>query len=717
MRNFGKNMLFLCAVTALLLCFSMGAAATSTVDANITIDAQSENAFILPFQNVDVNSGLAESYGYSDTVDSAQNVSALDVLVKLHEIKYGDTFTLANCNDYLVVDSGVITKAFGNAASDWDVAVNGEGAHGDVLGESGYDSYLVNQTPVVTGDLVEILAYQDPSCDEQYLWTMENDDRVDSLDVKSDDIIDLTIKGYRFSDYGNYGTDTIKSTYLSALSGAQLALMAEDGTLTDIEGAVSDENGNVSLSFDDCGTYTVVAYLPAATNTHAFLSVLTVNVHKMVKASVYTDVQMDGSFAVPYQMVRVHSDFAESYGYTDDVPFWENVSALDVLVKLNKMKYGDAFTAETCQDYLTVTDGSISKAFGDAGSDWGIALNGEGAHSDEVTGDGGYQGYLVNQTVVTACDVVEFLQYQDPSRDEQYLWMMQNGNHVDFLKAAEGENIDLSLAGYLFSSYSCYGTAAIKDTYLSSVSGLQLAVMSKKGVLTDINGAVTDENGDVTFSFHKKGAYTIVAYLPGETGANLFMPVVTVNVYKEKKANGMSDLVHGRWYYNSISAMLSQGLMEGVSETEFDPEGTVTRGMFVTILYRYAGSPNCTTEIPFSDVSAEAYYANAVAWAYENEITGGITATKFAPNDNITREQMAAMLVRFADVVGYDLPYGDGTALFDDDNSISPYANQAVYRLVKAGVIKGMGQNKFAPRATATRAQASEMIYQLQNMK
>lgn len=75
------------------------------------------------------------------------------------------------------------------------------------------------------------------------------------------------------------------------------------------------------------------------------------------------------------------------------------------------------------------------------------------------------------------------------------------------------------------------------------------------------------------------------------------------------------------------------------------------------------------------------------------------------------------MIVRFADVVGYDLPYDDGTALFDDDNAISPYANQAIYRLVQAGVIKGMGQNKFAPKATATRAQAGEMIYRLQNMK
>ena len=89
----------------------------------------------------------------------------------------------------------------------------------------------------------------------------------------------------------------------------------------------------------------------------------------------------------------------------------------------------------------------------------------------------------------------------------------------------------------------------------------------------------------------------------------------------------------------------------------------------------------------------------------------------FGPNDEITREQLAAMLVRFADVVGCDLPYADGASLFDDNGSIDDYANQAVYRLVKAGVIKGMGNNKFAPKESATRAQAAMMISGMENIK
>lgn len=717
MKKMKGKMIFTMVVVALVFCFSMGVTATTTpVTANVKVDVQMDGAFALPYQTVTVDSGLAEAYGYTDAVDSAADVSALDVLVKLHVIKYGAAFTAATAADYLVVTDGLINKAFGKNSGDWGVALNGESAHSDTLDGSGYAALPVQQTPVVTGDQLEFLQYQDDSYGEKYLWLMQDGKRVNSLDVEADAAVDLTLAGYLFAQYSNYGTDTITSDYLAAVGGAQFAVMNADGSLTDMDGAVSDTDGNVTLSFSDCGTYTVVAYLPDTAGNLVFLPVLTVNVHKAVKASVYTDVQIGGDFALPYQLVRVRSDLAESYGYTDAVAFWENVSALDVLVKLHKMEYGDAFTTATCKNYLVVTGGKVNKAFGETTGDWGIALNGESAHADVLT-EHGYQSYLVHQTAVASGDVVEFLKYQTDACDENYIWMMQDGKRVDAVSVPVGESVNLTLEGYLFAQYSNYGTDTIQSAYLSAIPGLQLGVMDKKGKITNIKDAVTGADGSVSFSFSKQGTYTVVAYAPNASHIPMFMPVVSINVYKQKNAANMSDVVHGKWYYNSISAMLSTGLMAGTSETEFSPDSAVTRGMFVAILYRYAGSPFCESEVPFTDVASDAYYADAVAWAYDNDITCGITATEFAPNDYITREQMAAMIVSFADVVGYELPYADGKTIFADDGSISDYANASIYRLVKAGIVKGVGNNKFAPKSTATRAETAQIIYQLQNMQ
>ncbi|KAF5034606.1 S-layer homology domain protein [anaerobic digester metagenome] len=572
---------------------------------------------------------------------------------------------------------------------------------------------------MVDGDICELVKYQDTTdYADQYLWFLQDDAKVTSLDVVAGSTIDLQLGGYPFMAKGTFGTAAILADHLSAFSGVQLALMNEDGTLTAIPEAVTDEDGDVSLSFDDCGSYTVVATVPASSETKAFLSVLTVNVHQAVKASVYTDAQVAGAFTLPYQMVRVSSDLAESYGYVDSVPFWENVSALDVIVKIHKMVYGDDFTEANCTDYLNVAaDGWILKALSNTSWDWSFTVNGECAHSDVASSYGGYEALTVNQTAVYAYDVVELVKYQDTTNyADQCIWMMCDGERVDAVFAPVGEDITFSLAGYAFMTYGAYGTEAIIDDHLTALNGAQLAVMNQKGELTDIDDAITDADGNVTISFTEEGAYTVVAYLPEESADKAFMAVVSVNAYIAKDAAKMTDLVPGAWYMESVSAMLSQGLMKGVSETRFEPNATLTRGMFVTMLYRYAGSPN-SVEASFTDVKATAYYAAAVSWAYENEITNGVTATKFAPNDNITREQMATMILRFASVVGLDLPSGDGSTLFDDDSTISPYAKDAVYSLAKAGVIKGMGHNKFAPKETATRAQAAEIIYRLQNLE
>lgn len=449
-----------------------------------------------------------------------------------------------------------------------------------------------------------------------------------------------------------------------------------------------------------------------------------------VNATVFADVQMEGAFTIPYQMLNVNSYLAESYGYTDEVDYTQSVSALDVEVKLHELKYGSAFTAANCGDYFNVKEGQIDKNFGVAATNWSIIVNGEGAHSDEVSTWGGYEALAVNQTPVDYGDVVEIVRYQDASYGDQCIWPLDEYNDcIQSYGADVGEDITLTLKSYSFAWYNAYGTAAIHSDYLNALSGAQLAILNKDGSLTDIDGAVSDVDGKVTVSFDKAGNYNLVAYLPSEntqepapsaTSENTtkaFMAVVRVYVYGGGNFDAITDVKEGDWYCDAVQAMVESQYMVGTSETTFAPNAYLTRAMFATILYRMAGTPFCTMENPFSDVPEGQWYSDAVVWAYAMGITNGKTATTFDPNGVLTREQMSTMIYRFFDLGGRELPDGSDVERYSDDSSISDYAQDAVYSLTRAGILKGIGNNTFAPQKYTTRAQAAQVYYNMMMMR
>ena len=152
---------------------------------------------------------------------------------------------------------------------------------------------------------------------------------------------------------------------------------------------------------------------------------------------------------------------------------------------------------------------------------------------------------------------------------------------------------------------------------------------------------------------------------------------------------------------------LSKGLMNGVGGGKFDPNGSLTRAMLVTILYRSEGSPKVGGEAnPFTDVQAGQWYTDAVIWASKEGIVNGMTETTFAPNDSITREQIATILYR------YDgSPKVSGNLYqFSDAFSVSAYAYDAMLWAVKSGIINGL-DGKLAPQDNATRAQTAKILY------
>ncbi len=163
-------------------------------------------------------------------------------------------------------------------------------------------------------------------------------------------------------------------------------------------------------------------------------------------------------------------------------------------------------------------------------------------------------------------------------------------------------------------------------------------------------------------------------------------------------------------FYPYVLYVVSNNLMVGVSDDEFEPEGNLTRAMLVTILYRAEGEPATNRSIPFSDVDMGAYYGNAVSWAKQNGIVNGVTENEFAPDKNVTREQLAAIMLRYAVYKGMNALTMEENLHFDDASEISEYAISSLNWAVGKGFIKERSKGNLMPKAFATRAEIAEFF-------
>ena len=172
--------------------------------------------------------------------------------------------------------------------------------------------------------------------------------------------------------------------------------------------------------------------------------------------------------------------------------------------------------------------------------------------------------------------------------------------------------------------------------------------------------------------------------------------------------NPFIDVKESDWFYAAVRYANENGLFGGVSETEFAPNMPVTRGMLVTVLYRAEGEPEAGSST-FADVADSAYYADAAAWAEANGIVKGYTETEFGPDDDITREQMAAIMHRYAEYKGVTGIADGDLSVFSDAGSISDWAEADMRWAVGAGLINGRGET-IDPLGSATRAETAAVL-------
>ena len=203
------------------------------------------------------------------------------------------------------------------------------------------------------------------------------------------------------------------------------------------------------------------------------------------------------------------------------------------------------------------------------------------------------------------------------------------------------------------------------------------------------------------------------AVITASAGGGAYSAQCQVTVL-ENSAPHYEDVPESAWYYEAVQYTSAHGLFQGMTETKFGPNLTMTRGMLVTVLYRMEGEPAVEGQThPFTDVDASRYYGDAITWAANSGVVNGMTDTRFAPEAAVTREQMVTILYRYAKLKDADVTAKGDLESFPDHDQVKPYARDAFSWAVGAGIIQGDSNGSVAtlsPRNSATRAQVAAVL-------
>lgn len=277
--------------------------------------------------------------------------------------------------------------------------------------------------------------------------------------------------------------------------------------------------------------------------------------------------------------------------------------------------------------------------------------------------------------------------------------------------------------GYITVIDSKNGDVSVSDTWADEDDKITLTITPDKGYEVDKIEIVDDEGDkidakkvedkDNKYTFRMANCDVTVTVTFKEEGKT------TEDTDKEEDKDdettentdlNFTDVSSSDWFFKGVEYVVDKGIMSGVSENQFDPSGKLTRAMLVQMLYNMESRPACDAENAFMDVPVGQWYTDAVIWANDAKIVSGMGEGLFAPNMEITREQMVAMLYNYAKYKGYDVTASADLSTFADNASVSAWAQPAMQWAVAEGYISGMGDNQLAPQGTATRAEIASVI-------
>ena len=217
---------------------------------------------------------------------------------------------------------------------------------------------------------------------------------------------------------------------------------------------------------------------------------------------------------------------------------------------------------------------------------------------------------------------------------------------------------------------------------------------------------VTDRFGDaVKVTENADGTYTFT--MPN---GQVTVKATFVETQEPAPAEPFPDVDENDWFYDEVVYVYENGLMNGVENNRFAPNTATNRAMLATILYRLAGEPAVSGDLPFTDVAAGTWYTDAVLWAAQNGIVNGLGENTFAPMNTLTREQLVTMLYRYAEAEGYDVSAAADLSGYPDAGKVQPYAQEAMSWAVAEGIVAGMEDGTLNPAGNATRAQIATIL-------
>ena len=797
----------------------------------VETSAQAEGAFLLPAAKTTVLSDLSDRYGYADRIDSSVGVSALDVLIRTHELMFGEDFTPETAQAYLVVENGMIKTIFGVETSACSFAVNDLYPVSDKTSSyGGYEGYTIADCPIKSGDSVSFFLYRDTDMwSDLYTWYEKDGEVVRNITVKTDDDFTLTIRGYMFGlmgyMYKDYNDIIADQNNTVAVEEGQLALVdPETGVLTDIKDAVTDENGTVTLSLGE-GEHILAVYSGEDAMFPTVLTFLRVTAegHAMTGTVVPATCDKEGytEHACKYCGYNYRDTFTPAgiHDYTAEVTKEATCTETGVRTytcancggsyteTIEKLphSYEAVVTAPTCtaMGYTTYTCkacgvsyiDSVTEAKGHAYEAVVTASTctaaGYTTHTCSVCGDS-YVDSVVEakghayETSVTAptCDTMGYTTYTcklcgdtyrtayTPAKDHTYTVevTVQPTCTVEGVKTFTCADCGKSYTepvAKLAHSYEAVETAPTcttmgYTTYTCAACGESYRDDYTDAVGHDCEQTVTEATCigyGFTVNTCKNCDYTFVSSVVAPLGHNEVVDAAVeatctepgktegkhCSVCKEVFAaqetvpakghafeggictvcgakdpdwvapwvNPFRDVTQSDWFYEGVRFAAQHELFNGASADTFSPNVPMTRGMLVTVLWRLDGKTEAAKTGTFVDVSAKEYYADAVAWAAENGIVNGVDATHFAPNDEVTREQIAAILFRYAEKKDADTAKRADLSAFPDAKKVSGYAKDALAWANAAGLIKGSsenGRNYLDPQGSADRAQVAVIL-------
>ncbi len=578
----------------------------------------------------------------------------------------------------------------------------------------------------------------------------------ESVTWRSDDESIATVDENGFVRGVTAGTTTITVTSASTLYGdgetpvsatCEVTVKAYDITIT---GALQDEDGNPLLFTWDMMNDTTWKK--------------TADIEKNINAITYgNDVEL---------VVGEDENGAPTYDiqYNDDVMYQMNTSGY--LYKVDPVTGGTMWSSDSSvafgapvQDmeygYITSQVFGQNVLFGVYGSYFLYSIPAEG---NTFSYGWNLSSYLSNYLNASEFTAIAWVGYTQNSADNDVdifycltdtgdIWVMmpdhQTGNaSMNFYST----DLDLSFPGYSGTTYCSMVMGDDDNLYLSYFNGEtnQIYVLEETAVY-DENGDIEDYVfvstllGDVGDSVWPAALLTVTVNehndddddtqkpeedenpvkKPGETVTPVGpskpieddVPVEPVEPVQPAPSESYIDLDPNAWYIPYIDEMIADGIMTGTSENTFDPSGLMTRGTLVTMLWRMAGSPVVDADTAFTDVANGMYYTEAVRWAASTGIVKGLEETIFAPDVNLTREQLATILFRLAASNGMDVSNAGYTVPdFVDRDQISSWAGEAVCWAYTRGILTGKDGGLLDPTGTATRAEAAAMMVRFRNL-